>query len=57
MGTAADGAVSAGLRAEMSTVSLMAAASADQTLRYLSEFFVRQGWIDAAKIKKARIGQ
>lgn len=57
VGMAAGSAVSAGMQADMSTVSLMAAASADQALRYLSEFFARQGWIDAAKIKKARIGQ
>jgi hypothetical protein len=48
--------VSSGLQADVSTVSLMAAASADQALRYLSEFFARQGWIDAVKIKKSRIG-
>jgi len=57
VGMAAGSAVSAGLQADMSTVALMAAASADQAMRYLSEFFARQGWIDAAKIKKARIGQ
>ena len=57
VGMAAGGVVSSGLQADVSTVSLMAAASADQALRYLSEFFARQGWIEAAKIKKARIGQ
>jgi hypothetical protein len=56
VGVAAGGVVSTGLQADVSTDSLMAAASADQALRYLSEFFARQGWIDAAKIKKARIG-
>jgi hypothetical protein len=39
-----------------SDVAAMAAANADQAARYLSEFFARQGWVDAAKIKKARIG-
>jgi hypothetical protein len=34
----------------------MAAANADQAARYLSEFFAQQGWVDAAKVKKARIG-
>jgi hypothetical protein len=37
-------------------VAAMAAANADQAARYLSEFFARQGWVDAAKVKKARIG-
>lgn len=56
VGIAAGGAISKGLQADLSTVSLMAASSADQALRYLSEFFARQGWIDASKVKKARIG-
>jgi len=34
----------------------MAAASADQAVRYLSEFFARQNWIDASQARKARIG-
>ena len=37
-------------------VAAMAAANADQAARYLSEFFAHQGWVDAAKVKKARIG-
>ena len=37
-------------------VAAMAAANADQAARYLSEFFAQQGWVDAAKVKKARIG-
>ena len=39
-----------------SNVSAMAAASADQAVRYLSEFFARQRWIDTSQAKKARIG-
>ena len=38
------------------SVSGMAASNADQAARYLSEFFARQGWIDASQAKKARIG-
>ena len=37
-------------------VSQLARSTADQTVRYLSEFFVRQGWIRADQAKKARIG-
>jgi hypothetical protein len=33
----------------------MAAASADQAVRYLSEFFAKQGWISQDMIKRARI--
>jgi len=39
-----------------SNASDMAAASADQAVRYLSEFFARQNWIDASQARKARIG-
>ena len=39
-----------------SDVAAMAAANADQAARYLSQFFAQQGWVDAAKVKKARIG-
>jgi hypothetical protein len=39
-----------------SSVGDMAAASADQAVRFLSEFFARQNWIDAKQAKKARIG-
>ncbi len=37
-------------------VSQLARSTADQTVRYLSEFFVRQGWIPPDQVKKARIG-
>jgi len=56
VGFAAGNALSSRLNADVTTVSLMAASSADQALRYLSEFFARQGWIDAKKVKKPRIG-
>ena len=39
-----------------SDVARMAAASGDQVVRYLSEFFVaQQGWIRADQERKARI--
>lgn len=37
-------------------VSQLARSTADQTVRYLAEFFVRQGWIQSDQVKKARIG-
>jgi hypothetical protein len=33
----------------------MAADSGDQVVRYLSEFFARQGWIRSDQVRKARI--
>lgn len=39
-----------------SNVGDMATASADQAVRYLSEFFARQNWIATNQAKKARIG-
>ncbi len=38
-----------------SDVAQMAAASGDQVVRYLSEFFAQQGWIRADQVRKARI--
>lgn len=38
-----------------SDVSQLARSSGDQAVRYLSEFFARQGWIRADQAKKARI--
>lgn len=38
-----------------SDVSQLARSSADQAVRYLSEFFARQGWIRPDQVKKARI--
>lgn len=36
-------------------VSQLARSTADQAVRYLSEFFARQGWIRPDQVKKARI--
>jgi hypothetical protein len=33
----------------------MTANSADQVVRYLSEFFLKQGWIRKEQVRKARI--
>jgi len=55
LGVSASGAVATGLTANGSTVGHMAAASADQAVRFLSEFFARQGWIAEDQVKGARI--
>lgn len=44
-----------GVKTYKSDVARMAAASGDQVVRYLSEFFARQGWIRADQVRKARI--
>lgn len=44
-----------GMRTYNSEVARMAAASGDQVVRYLSEFFAQQGWIRADQVKKARM--
>lgn len=51
---AANAAVS-GVKTYKSDVARMAAASGDQVVRYLSEFFARQGWIRPDQVRKARI--
>jgi hypothetical protein len=33
----------------------MAMSSAEQSVRYLSEYFAKQGWTRADQVKKARI--
>jgi hypothetical protein len=33
----------------------MAASSADEAVRYLSEFFANQGWISPHQVRKVRI--
>jgi hypothetical protein len=65
VGAAAQGGVTAGMavanaavsgvKTYKSDVARMAAASGDQAVRYLSEFFARQGWIRADQVRKARI--
>lgn len=63
-GAAAPPIVSAGLLAgnalangfqNRGDVSQLARSSADQAVRYLSEFFAREGWIRPDQVKKARI--
>ena len=44
-----------GIKTYRSAVARMAAASGDQVVRYLSEFFAQQGWIPADQVRKARI--
>jgi hypothetical protein len=41
-----------GVKTYKSDVARMAAASGDQVVRYLSEFFAAQGWIRQEKAKK-----
>ena len=48
-------AVISGLKSYRSDVERMAAASADEAVRYLSEFFVKQRWIRPDQVKRARI--
>jgi len=44
-----------GVKTYNSDVARMAAASGDQVVRYLSEFFAKQGWIRADQVRKARV--
>lgn len=55
VGIAATGAVSRGIQGDLTSAEQMAAATAEQAARFLSEFFARQGWIDAAQVRKARL--
>jgi hypothetical protein len=55
VGMAATEAAISGVRTYQSDVARMAAASGEQAVRYLSEFFARQGWVRADQVKKARI--
>jgi Domain of unknown function (DUF4410) len=57
LGLVAGSAVGAGFGAHRSDVTRMAASSGEQTVRYLSEFFAKQGWIDPGRVKKARIAR
>lgn len=43
-----------GVKTYKSDVARMAAASGDQVVRYMSEFFAQQGWIRADQVRKAR---
>lgn len=51
----AGGAIGTGYEAYRTDVAQMARATAEQSVRYLSEFFAKQGWIRADQVKKARI--
>jgi Domain of unknown function (DUF4410) len=44
-----------GVKTYNSDVARMAAGSGDQAVRYLSEFFAKQGWIRADQVRKARM--
>lgn len=53
-GMVAVNATATGVKTYKSDVARMAAASGDQVVRYLSEFFAQQGWIRADQVRKAR---
>ena len=55
VGIAASSAVSTGMNITPSQLTSMAASSAEQAVRFLSEFFSQQGWIVANRAKKAQI--
>jgi len=55
LGVSAGSAVVSGVNANGATVSQMAISSADQSVRFLSEFFARQGWIGQGQVKGAQI--
>ncbi len=54
-GLIAGGAIGTGFEAYRSDVVQMARSSAEQSVRYLAEYFAKQGWIRADQVKKARI--
>ena len=54
-GTVVANAAVSGVKTYKSDVARMAAASGDQVVRSLSEFFAQQGWIRADQVRKARI--
>lgn len=54
-GLLASSAASSGISAYLSEVSQMASSSADEAVRYLSEFFASHGWIARNQMTKARI--
>lgn len=55
LGLSAGGVVATGLNGNSSDVARMAGASADQAIRYLSEFFAKQGWIPENQVRPARV--
>jgi hypothetical protein len=54
-GVIAGGIIGTGYEAYRTDVVQMAKFSAEQSVRYLSEFFARQGWISSDQVRKARI--
>ena len=54
-GMVATNAAVSGVTTYKSEVARMAASSGDQVVRYLSEFFAKQGWIRADQVRKARV--
>ncbi len=54
-GVIAGGVIGTGYEAYRTDVVQMAMFSAEQSVRYLSEFFAKQGWIGSDQVKKARI--
>lgn len=55
VGMAVANAASSGVKTYKSDVARMAASSGDQVVRYLSEFFAKQGWIRPDQVRKARL--
>jgi hypothetical protein len=55
LGMTAGSAVASGVSANGATIGHMAASSAEQSVRFLSEFFARQGWIGQAQVRGAQI--
>lgn len=48
-------AASSGFKPDSDEVVPMAESSGDQAVRYLSEFFAKQGWIPAERVRRARL--
>lgn len=48
-------AASTGFKPDSAEVVPMAGSSGDQAVRYLSEFFAKQGWIPAERVRRARL--
>jgi hypothetical protein len=54
-GTVVTNATVSGMKTYKSDVARMAAESGEQVVRYLSEFFAKQGWIRPDQVRKARM--
>jgi Domain of unknown function (DUF4410) len=55
MALVASNAVSSGFSAYQTEVAQLALASAEEAVRYLSEYFAARGWVQAHQVRKARI--